>query len=187
MAIEIIPKPVEEIPFWLRILFPLSLFLLLVTIFSYLLLIYLEKRIPAQIQKLDAEIAQAKGPEIMALEQELKMKKKKIDDFSEIINRRPFPTKFFGFAEGSFSETKKFASLIHPQVQISGFSLNLKDGKLNISGLTENFVTLEQQYLIFQKEPLAKEVNLSSFSVGKEGKVNFSFDLSFDPMIFKPR
>lgn len=184
--VEIVPKPVEEIPFWQRILFPFSLFLLLVTIFSYFLLLYfVEKKIPAEIQKLEAEITQRKGPEVISLEQELKKKQKEIDDFSEIINQRPFPTKFFGFAEGSFSETKKFASLIHPQVQILGFSLNLKDGKLDISGLTENFTTLEQQYLIFQKEPLVKEVNLSSFSVGKEGKVNFSFDLSFNPSIFK--
>ena len=185
MAIEIVPKPVEEVPFWQRILFPLSLFLLLVTIFSYFLLIYLEKRIPAQIQKLEIEISQSKSPELISLEQELKMKQEKIDDFSEIIRQRPLPRKFFGFAEGSFSETKKFASLIHPQVQILGFSLNLKDGKLNISGLTENFTTLEQQYLIFQKEPLIKEVNLSSFSLGKGGKLNFSFDLSFDPSVFK--
>lgn len=182
--IEIVPKPVEEIPFWQRILFPLSLFLLLVTMLSYLLLIYLEKKVPAEIQKLEVEISQSKSPEVTSLEQELKIKQQKIDDFSKIINQRPFPTKFFGFVEGSFSETKKFASLIHPRVQILGFSLNLKDGKLNISGLTENFTTLEQQYLIFQKESLVKEVNLSSFSVGKEGKVNFSFDLSFDPGIF---
>lgn len=183
--VEIIPKPVEEVPFWQRILFPLSLFLLLITIFSYPLLIFLERRIPAEIQKLEAEIAQSKSQEVIDLEDELKKKKKKIDDFSKIISQRKFPTKFFGFAEGSFSETKKFASLIHPQVQILDFSLNLKDGKLNISGLTENFVTLEQQYLIFKKEPLVKEVNLASFSVGKEGKVNFSFDLTFDPSVFK--
>jgi len=183
--VEIVPKPIEEIPFWQRILFPLSLFLLLVTMFSYPLLIYFEGKIPAQIQKLETEIAQSKGPEVIALEKELKMKQKKIDDFSEVIIQRPLPRKFFGFAEGSFSETKKFASLIHPQVQILGFSLSLKNGKLNISGLTENFTTLKQQYLIFQKEPLIKEVNLSSFSVGKDGKVNFSFDLTLDPNIFQ--
>lgn len=185
MAIEIVPKPPEKIPFWQNILFYLSLILFLGTIFTYFILVRFEKRTQDEIQKLDAKIAEIRTPEQISLENELRSKQKKIDDFSRIFKERKFPLKFLDFAEGSFSETKKFASLIHPQVQILNFSLNLKEGKLEISGITENYITLEQQLIIFQKEPLIKEVNLSNFSPGKEGKVNFAFSLTFDPSIFK--
>lgn len=185
MAIEIVPKPAEKIPSSLNVLFFLSLILLSGIIFSYLVLVYLEKKVPDEIQRLDTEIARGRTPEEINLENEVKMKKKKIDDFSKIISGHKFPSKFFDFSEGPFSETKKFGSLIHPRVQILNLSLNLKDSKLNISGLTENFITLEQQFMIFQQEALLKEVNLSNFSLGKEGKINFNFDLSFNPSIFK--
>lgn len=185
MAIEIVPKPALKIPFSLNILFFLFLILLLSTISGYFVLLYLEKKASSRIEELGSQITSAKTSEEIYFENEIKIKKKKIEDFSKLVSEHKFSSKFFGFSEEPFSETKNFGKLIHPKVQISSFSLNIKDSKVNISGLTENFTSLEQQFMIFQKEPLIKEVNLSGISPTAEGKINFNFDISFDPGFLK--
>jgi hypothetical protein len=185
MAIEIVPKPALKIPFSLNILFFLSAILLLSVISGYFVLLYLEKKVSFRIEEVGSQITSAKTSEEIYLENEIKIKKKKIEDFSKSVGERKFPSKFFGFSEEPFSETKNFGKLIHPKVQISSFSLNVKDSKVNISGLTENFTTLEQQFIIFQKESLIKEVNLSGISPTAEGKINFNFDISFYPDFLK--
>ncbi|MBU4299404.1 hypothetical protein KJ636_05165 [Patescibacteria group bacterium] len=185
MAIEINPKPANKNPFLNKSLFYLSIILLLFIVFSYFILDRFQKSDSEKIRQLEAKISSEKTQEWLSLEEELKTKKKKIDDFSVLIGEHKLPSKFLAFSEGTFLETKSFGNLIHPKVQILSFSLDVKNSKVQISGLTENFITLEQQYLIFQSEPLLKEVNLSNISLGKEGKINFSFDLSFDPSVLK--
>lgn len=185
MAIEINPKPANKSPFLVNILFYLSITLLLSMIFSYFILDRFQKSASEKIRQIDSKISSEKTQEWISLEEELKTKKKKIDDFSALIKEHNLPSKFLAFSEGTFSETKNFGNLIHPKVQILSFSLDIKNSKVKISGLTENFITLEQQYLIFQSEPLLKEVNLSNILIGKEGKINFSFEISFDPSVFK--
>ncbi len=185
MAIEIIPKSTGKSSFLLNILFYLSIILLLSCIFSSFFLVRSQKLALEKVREIDNKISSEKTQEWVSLEKELKVKKKKIDDFLALIGEHKSPSKLFAFSEGTFSETKNFGRLIHPKVQVLNFSLDIKNLKVKISGLTENFITLEQQYLIFQSEPLIKEVNLSSTSFGREGKINFSFELSFDPSVFK--
>jgi len=185
MAIEINPKSANKSPFLVNILFYLSIILLLSVIFSYFILDRFQKSASEKIRQFEAKISSEKTQEWLSLEQELKTKKKKIDDFSVLIGEHKLPSKFLAFSEGTFAETKNFGNLIHPKVQVLNFSLDIKNSKVKISGLTENFITLEQQYLIFQSEPLIKEANLSNISIGKEGKINFSFELLFDPSVLK--
>lgn len=185
MAIEIIPKSTGKSSFLLNALFYLSIILLLSMIFSYFFLVRSQKLALEKVRDIDNKISLEKTQKWVSLEEELKVKKKKIDDFSVLIGEHKSPSKFFVFSEGTFLETKNFGRLIHPKVQVLNFSLDIKNLKVKISGLTENFISLEQQFLIFQNEPLLKEVNLSDASLGKEGKINFSFELSFDPSVFK--
>lgn len=185
MAIEIVPKPAPKGPFLINGLFYLSLLALLAIISGHFVLSSMLKKDLNRLREFDEQISKAKSPEEISLEKMVVTEKKKIDDFSRLIRERKFPSKFFGFSEGPFSQTKKFAGLIHPQVQLLSFSLNVKGSRVDVSGLTENFTTLEQQLKIFQKEPLVRKTNISGFSVGKEGKVNFTLDLSFDSSIFK--
>jgi len=58
-------------------------------------------------------------------------------------------------------------------------------GEAILFGQTENFSTLEQQISILKLKKEIKDINLSSISIGKEGKVDFTLNLSLDPAIFK--
>ena len=57
--------------------------------------------------------------------------------------------------------------------------------KLVVSGEAETFLVLGQQFQIFKQENLIKSVNLARISMGREGGVDFSFNLLLDPIIFK--
>ena len=56
---------------------------------------------------------------------------------------------------------------------------------MQISGEAENFVVLNQQLLIFQTDPKISNTSLSQVSLGREGKVGFTFTLTLSPEIFK--
>jgi len=67
----------------------------------------------------------------------------------------------------------------HPQVWFSQLNLEAKQGKVILGGQTQSFETLGQQLLIFQNAEKIKEVTLSSVSINKLGKIEFSFSLVF--------
>lgn len=185
MAIEIVPKPVPRNPFSSTILLYLSFISAIAAISGYLVLSSLAKRDADRIKELDEQMAQVRSPDEISLEKDIKMKKKKIDDFAKLIGEHRTPSEFFAFSDGAFSQTKNFGALIHPRVQILDFALDLNESKLNITGQADSFTTVGQQQIIFEQESLIKETVLSAVSFGKEGGINFSFDLSFDPNIFK--
>jgi len=47
-------------------------------------------------------------------------------------------------------------------------------------------VILEQQILVLKQDPLVKSLNISGVSISEEGKVDFTFLLTFAPQIFTP-
>ena len=181
MAINVVSKSDQENPSWASGIYYLSLFLFCFAIFASAILFYLNKRASKKIEALNAQVAQIKPSEA---ESKLEKSKKRIDDFEGLIKKHKVPSMFLGSAEGPFSQTKKLASLIHPQVQLTSLSINLENSVVTISGITKNFTTLEQQLIIFKQEPLVKEASLSGFSTTKEGKVNFGANLTFDPSVF---
>ncbi len=59
-----------------------------------------------------------------------------------------------------------------PDARFSSF--NFQDGKVDMNGTARSYVALAQQSLIFEKSRLIKGVELSNFSLGSEGFVNFT-------------
>ena len=173
--VEIIPKPTRKIPFWQNILLYFVIVLLIAIIASYFTLNYSYKKADKNLKDLKNAIAAKETPKEKALEKEVIGYKKKIEDFSFLLEKHQRASKFFSFLEKS----------IHPKVWFSSFSLDLKEHRVTVSGSTESFWTLGQQLLIFQKDPLIKEVNLSGISIGAEKKINFTFNLLISPQIFK--
>jgi len=176
MAIEIIPKPIEKIPVWRKILFYFSILLLVGVIISYFVLDSRKKSSEIFLQDLEERISRERTPERIALEKELLDWQIKIKDFSLLLNQHISTSKVFKF----------FEEKTHPRVFFSQINLNPKDSKVNLSGQTDSFLTLGQQLLIFEKEPLVENLNLAQVSISKEGKVEFGLDFSFDPKILKP-
>ena len=173
--IEIIPKPAPKTPLWQNILFYVSLSLLVISVICYFGLSHFQKKSFQTLKALDQEMAAKQTSEDKALEAEVISYKKKIGDFSVLLSQHQMASKFFG----------AFEKMVHPRVWFSDFNLDLEKCKVTVSGSTDSFWTLGQQLLIFKRQPLIKEVNLSGVSIGTEGDIRFAFNLLFSPKIFK--
>lgn len=174
MPTEIIPKPPVKVPLWLNIILYFSIALLLVTLSSYFVLKHFRKEISRTIQKIDTDLSIAKAPQ-QALEKALESQKKKIDAFSVLFSSHELNSKIFPFLE----------KRTHPKVFFSSFALNSSTLDLILSGETESFQTLGQQIFILKAANEIKSVNLSEVSIGREGAIIFTLNLSLDPIIFK--
>lgn len=175
MAIEIIPKPAAKLPFWQNALFYFSIAILLLSVFTYFILDFFIQKAEDTSQALEETLTQQKTPQQKSLETKVLGYREKIGDFESLINSHAYSSKFFEF----------FQRLSHPQIWFSTITLNLKNHDLMIEGLSDSFSVVGQQLIIFQQENLIKKVNLSNLSIGKEGKVEFTFNLSFDSVVVK--
>jgi len=176
MAIEIIPKKVGAKPLnLLNVLFYFSLILLIIFLLGSLALFFFQKNLNKTLQDLKIKIAAKGTPEEIALEKRILLTQKKIDDFADLMNFHQSNLKFFTTLE----------SLTHPKIFFSKIDLEINKGKISLSGITENFEVLGQQFLILKKEDYIKNVNLSKLSISKEGKIEFTFEILFAPEKFK--
>ena len=176
MVIEIIPKKPIRYPFWLNILFYFSLVVLIISIISFFTLNYLSEKSSETLKNLEETIAKERTSERIGLEKTLFSYEKKIDDFSQLVNKHFLVSDFFDF----------FQDICYPKVYFSNLALNPKGSSVALSGVVDSFSGLGQQILILEKEPLVKEVNLSNISIGKQGNISFSLDLFLDSELFKP-
>ena len=173
--VKIIPKPVTKLPSWQNIIFYFSFGFILLVILSYFVLdIYLDKA-EAKLEDLEKEWEETKTEEQIALEDELSAYEKKIESFSTLINQHVFSSRVFEFIEEN----------THPEVWFSDLTLDPIKKEVDLSGDTENFVTLHQQVQILKANPSVKNLNLSQIAIGKEGRIDFSFNLILDPGLLK--
>jgi hypothetical protein len=177
--VEIVPKPKEEVSIWLKILFYFSLIVLIGVILAFLILFGFYRKSEIYLKNLESKIYQLKTEPIRNLEGKLKETKKKIEDYSTILNQHIFASKFFKFLESN----------THPKVSFSKMDLDVLNSKVSLSGFTESFTTLNQQIQIFEKSEEVKKINLTNISLFKEEKtkvemIEFSLDLTLDPKVF---
>lgn len=176
MAIEIIPKKAEAKTLTLiNILFYFSLILLIIILLSSLLLFLFQKSFNNTLQDVKINIAAIGTPEEMVLEGRIFSIQKKINNFAALLDLRQSNLKFFTNLE----------KITHPKIFFSKVSLQIKEGRISLSGAAENFEALGQQLLIFKKEDYIGSVSLSKASMGENGKIEFVFGLSFAAEKFK--
>lgn len=175
MAIGIIPKPAQKASSLEKNLFYFAIGLLLLSIGSYFVLDYFVKKSEVILQDLEETLAREKTEEETILEKEVFGYQKKVEDFSILISEHDYTSKFFNF----------FENLCHPKVWFSKINLDMIKHRLIVSGKADTFSILDQQLLIFQQEEFIRETILLKLSIGKEGLVNFTFDLTFNPIIVK--
>ena len=175
MAIEIIPKPARKASPLQNILFYFAIGLLLLSIGAHFVLGYFVKKSELTLQDLEETLAREKTEEETILEEEVFGYQRKVEDFSILIGQHTYASKFFNF----------FESLCHPKVWFSKTSLDITNHRLIVSGKTDTFLILDQQLLIFQEEELIEETILTELSIGREGLVNFTFNLTLNPIIVK--
>ena len=173
--VEIIPKPQTKSPSWMNVLFYSSLVLLMITIMGVFIINQLQKNAFNTSQKLAEELEKVKSPERFDSEKKMISYQKKIADFSYLIQNHKLTSKLFTLLE----------KLSHPKAQFTNFNFTADKSKIILKGETDNFFTLGQQYLIFRAEPTIKEVNLSEVSIGKSGRIGFSFEITPSSEILK--
>lgn len=173
--VEIIPRKTEESPRWQIALFYFSVFVLVGAIICYSALFYLQKKSEENITNLDQKISDGQTQERLALEKEILEWQKEFKDFSSLLEQHISNIGFFGFLE-----QKTHSKVFFPKI-----NLNSKDSSVVFSGEADSFLILGQQLLIFEKEAMIKELNVSNVSLNKEGKIEFSLDAVLNPQIFK--
>jgi len=172
MAIEIVPRPKIKIPRWVFIALAIFVISLLGLTISYFYFDKSSEELSQEIQ--EKEKALIKTPLERALEEDILSKEKKISSFSNLIlvHRKSF--NIFNFLE----------KVCHPQVSFSEFDFTSQKELIEVEGQATSFVVLGQQILILKKEESIKKINLSEVSIGKEGEIEFSLQLTLGPQSF---
>ncbi len=173
MAIEIAKKPKLKGPLWLYILMMAGIVLALGLAGTYFYFFKVGKDISQQIEGIDQALK--KTPEEKELENTLLSREKKIEDFQELLSKHKKVLNVFNFLQEK----------THPQVWFSEFDFSGKEKTVSLFGTANSFTTVGQQILIFREEEFLKNVKLSELSMGEEGDIGFSLQLTFDPQIFE--
>lgn len=172
---EIIPKQSQRMPEWLDVIFYLSLILLVCSVIGFFILNHSVGKARESLKSIDYKLANQTTTERVSLEKEILIQEDKINSFSLLLDNHFKNSNVFEYFQG----------LCHPKVSFSQFVLNSKSGTITAAGETQSFITLGQQLMIYQKDPLTKKVDISQITMDRFGKIGFSLSLSFDPVILK--
>lgn len=173
MAIEIIPKERFQIPVWTIIILTLCLIIFLGLSSSYFYFYQSLKKISQEIT--NKEEALKMTPSEIALDKDISIKEKKINNFSSLASAHRKSFNVFSFLE----------RVSHPQISFNDFNFNSSKDTVTIKGEVASFIALGQQFLILKQENVLRKINLSEVSISQEGKIKFSLQLIFNPQIFK--
>lgn len=179
MAIEIIPKSEIKRP-TLLINLPLAIGIIL-SILAILGYFYLQNNIKnssENFKNLEASILEKRTPEVDNLEKEIADWRQKIEDYNLL---------FAGHRESS-NVFELLEKITHPKVWWTDFKFDSSfPNNLRLSGVSQDFSTLQQQLIIFGNESFIKNVILNKISLLKEGGIEFELEISVDPDILKPK
>jgi len=174
MAIEISGKPTttKKLPLADIFLF-LAVFLLAGFFIAYFILFAYQKKLEGN--KTELENSLTRTPAEQQLEERIFDYQKKIDDFGFLLDNHGAAANLFGLLEKA----------CHPRVQFLNLALDLSKNIATVSGQAASYEVLGQQIFIFKNQTSIKKINLSGISTSKEGKVDFAFQITFDPALFK--
>jgi hypothetical protein len=163
--IDIIPKPIKESPQWQVILFYISIVLFIISLGAFGVVSYLEKKSQDNLEEVNQKLSEEETVKITALENEIIPYKEKIDEFAPFLREHILSTKIFAFLEEK----------THPGVFFSNTKISIQpeDITVELSGLTDSFLSLGQQLMILESESIIKEANLSKIALGKTGGIEF--------------
>jgi len=173
--VEIIPKTFEQIPAWQRILFYFLAFFLIANTVGYFILKGNHKDSDAYLVTIEERIKGEVATSIEGLRERLLQDKKKIEDFSVLLENHTFSDKFFEFIEAK----------THLDVYFSEANILPQETRVVLYGKAKSFYSLGQQILIFEESDSVKRLVLSEVSINKEREVEFSFDIYFEQEFFE--
>ena len=172
--VEIIPKKASQKSKGLDAFFYLSILLLVLVLGAYFILNMFSQKENERLTSLRLEISEIMTPEKSKTEEEVLAAKAKVDDVSQLIESHLRGSKVFEIIERT----------THPKVWFNRFDYDAHQKTLKLSGQTENFEILAQQFMIMEEEKTIEKVTLETITNDREGKVNFNLNLSFESNIF---
>ncbi len=162
-----------KLPKWLSIILFFSLAGILFLGSSYF---YLNKELTAM--KKDVEIKEKMlnpTTEEKEMENEIKLISEKIKLFQSLILKHRDSSKIFKIVENDCLSN----------VQFTNFNFNADDLTINLSGRTDDFISLQRQVDAFKEDQLVSKVILSGMSMSDdESGVTFSISLSINKKVF---
>jgi len=159
---------------WLDVIFYFVMSLLVATVICYIVFIVknvLQKR---DIAKFETDLQSVGTAEQKQQEAEVILYKKKISDFSGLIQSHEFASNVFAFMK---EETQS-------NVWFTQFGLDEKSNQVQLSGKAENMDAFSRQTANFEKNEYVKSLGTLNSSLGEAGEINFNFSLTLDPKIF---
>jgi short subunit fatty acids transporter len=171
---EIIPKPKRKIPSLETIFLYFSILIFVSSVFSSFYFWLQEKAKKKEISQIEEKILVLKTPEIKRAEEEVLKYQNKISDFSNLIKDHLFYSKIFSYLEQK----------THKQIYFSRMDLDFEKSVILLSGHSPNFSVLAQQLEVFKEDP-SFQTQLKELTLGKEGKVDFKIEITFDKSILK--
>ncbi len=169
--VQLLPREKIGISKKERILFYSSFILLLISISIYIFLVFTNSKLTKKIGGIEKSTEQIEKSDSFKSGNEVKELEKKMNSFSFILKKHSYPFQVFTMLENDTL----------PKVYFTKFDLNPGNLSLILNGSTNNFQTLGEQILIFKRDPLIKNVSLTSVRIMSLGMINFGFNISLSP------
>ncbi len=147
---------------------------LLGSVFCYFILLFKVHLQTQNITEIQNRIANSSQDQQKMYQTKFSDYKKKIDDFSALINNHKISSGIFVFIEGKTL----------PNVWFSNFDMSQSINGIKLSGEADTMETVGRQIQLFEQDQYVKHIDIVSSEVEPTGKVKFLLNLSLDPAVF---
>lgn len=160
---------------WTNIVFYAVLTFLLITGLCYFFLLYQGYLQNQKIAELNTKILEYGNDSQKASERKILDYKKKIDDFTILLNDHRFSLNVYDFIEQKTL----------PNVWFLSFNVSAVKNEINLSGEAENMEALSNQLNVFEgTRDYINDIGVLGSQVTDSGRVSFTLRLSLNPKIF---
>ena len=147
-----------------NVVFYFSFLLLALVVGAFFYVRHLTVSATAELSNLETQIAATKTEDQKKLEDQVKIARRQLEDFSRVISVRTSARDFFA----------KLESLIVPGVYLSKMDADFPKMSASLSGHGKSFPEVERQAMKFRSSPkILKSANLDRISVSETGGVDF--------------
>ncbi|HEX9722345.1 MAG TPA: hypothetical protein VGA53_03710 [Candidatus Paceibacterota bacterium] len=165
---DLIPKQ-EQKPLFGQWFFLIASFLLLAGVgIGFFVLDQLEQSSREALETIERTLQEEIQPQEQSLVEELQRAREKIDRFKLAAERRKDFLPLFQILEES----------THEGVVFSSFQTNRQKAQITLAGTAQNFFVLEQQRLLWKRQPQIKEIVIQGMKLEQDGQVSFDADLT---------
>ncbi len=169
---SIIPKLKEKEPLWATAIF---WYLLGVLAILMILVLFFWSQANALVKK-NAGLQQESEQLIIsnkAISQDMALVFQRLNDFSQLIKAHRLTSNFFVL----------LGIICHPRAQFTSLLFSEQANHLTLGLKTENFKTLDEQFMILKSNPQISNPKFSQLAIDKDGKIVCVLDFDYDPKI----